>query len=85
MMAIRTQPVTAMLTFDRRLTLVLEGKPAVTRWQQLRERVTNWLQSWSSNTLPGILRRLSTDEVMVTLEMSPPDVRSLGTKLILIF
>lgn len=90
MEAIRTEPVTAILSYDRRLTLVLDGKPPQTRWQRLRERVSTWLRSWSAGTLPGILRRQSSDEIMVTLEMSPPDVRSLapslvdGTKLILI-
>jgi hypothetical protein len=91
MEAIRTQPVTALLNYDRRLTVVLDGKPAMTRWQRFRQRITTWLESWSSGTLAGILRRESADEVMVTLEMSPPEVRSLaptlleGTKLILIF
>lgn len=91
MEAIRTQPVTALLTYDRRLAVVLEGKPAMTGWERLRDRVKTWLQSWSSNTLPGVLRRESADDVMVTLEMSPPDVRSLaptlteGTRLILVF
>jgi hypothetical protein len=91
MEAIRTSPVTAMLTYDRRLTVVLEGKPPRTRWQHLRERVRRYLESWSSGTLDGVLKRQSTDEVMVTVEMTPADVRSLaptlqeGTKLILIF
>ncbi len=91
MLAIRTSPVTAMLNYDRRLTLVLQGMPELTRWQAFRAKVSDWLESWSSGTLQGILRRESTDEIMVTLVMSPSDVRSLaptlteGTKLILIF
>jgi hypothetical protein len=91
MQAIRTTPVTAMLTYDRRLTLILEGKPPRTRWQRLREKITTYLQSWSSGTMEGILKRQSSDELMVTLVMSPADVRSLaptlveGNKLILIF
>jgi hypothetical protein len=91
MEAIRTQPVTALLNYDRRLTVVLDGQPAMTGWQRFRKKITTWLESWSSGTLAGILRRESSDEVMVTFEMSPPDVRSLaptlleGTKLILIF
>lgn len=89
--AIRTSPVTAMLTYDRRLTLVLEGKPPMTRWRAFRERAAAYLRSWSSGTVEGVLRRQSSDEIMVTLEMTPANVRSLaptlieGTKLILIF
>jgi hypothetical protein len=91
MQAIRTNPVTAMLTYDRRLTIVLEGQPPQTRWEGLKAKITAWLQSWSSGTVEGILRRQSADEVMITLRMSPPDVRSLaptlseGTKLVLVF
>jgi hypothetical protein len=91
MEAIRSTPVTAMLTYDRRLTVVLEGKPPQSRWQQLKERVSDWFRSWSYATRQGVLRRQSSDEIMVTLRMSPPDVRSLaptlmeGTRLVLIF
>jgi len=87
---IRTQPVTAMLTYDRRLTMVLEGQPPRTRWQKLKDKAKTWLQSWSSGTLAATLRRQSADEVMITLEMAPADVRSLaptlvdGAKLILV-
>jgi hypothetical protein len=90
MQAIRTTPVTAMLNYDRRLTVVLQGKPPRTRWERLRERVQEWFRSWSAATVEGVLRRQSTDEVMITLTMAPSDVRSLaptliqGTRLILI-
>ena len=81
MQAIRTNPVTAMLTYDRRLTIVLEGKPPRTRWEQVRERVREWLRSWSAATVEGVLRRQSSDEVMVTIKLSPSDVRSLAPSL----
>lgn len=90
MQAIRTTPVTAMLTYDRRFTLVLDGKPPRTRWEKLRERVREWFSSWSAATVEGVLRRQSSDEVMITLKMSPSDVRSFaptltqGTRLILL-
>ena len=91
MEAIQTSPVTALLSFDKRLNLVLEGKIPKTGWAAIRERITAWLQSWSSGTLEGILRRQSADEVMVTLALSPADIRSLapnlteGTKLVLVY
>ncbi len=90
MQAIRTSPVTAMLQFDRRLTMVLDGQPPRTRWEIWREKAKAWLRSWSAATLEGILRRQSSDEVMVTLVLTPSDVRSFaptlteGTRLILI-
>ncbi len=90
MQRIRLSPVTALLSYDRKLTLVLEGKPPQTRWERLRERVRNWFRSWSAGTLEGLLRQQSSEEVMVTLSMTPADVRSLapsllaGTRLILI-
>jgi hypothetical protein len=91
MQAIRTTSVTAMLTYDRRLTIVLDGQAPQTGWERFKARITAWLQSWSSGTVEGILRRQSADEVMITLRMSPADVRSLaptlteGTKLVLVF
>ncbi len=82
MQAIRTTPVTAMLSYDRRLTLVLEGKPPRTRWEKLREKAREWFRSWSAATVEGVLRRQSSDEVMVTLKMSPSEVRSLNPTLV---
>jgi hypothetical protein len=90
MQKIRLSPVTALLSYDRKLTLVLDGKPPRTGWERLRERARNWFRSWSAGTLEGLLRRQSSEEVMVTLVMAPADVRSLapsllaGTRLILI-
>lgn len=90
MQKIRLSPVTALLSYDRRLTLVLDGKPPRTRWERLREDARNWFRSWSAETLEGLLRRQSSEEVMVTLSMAPADVRSMapsllaGTRLILI-
>lgn len=90
MQAIRTTPVTAMLHFDRRLTMVLDGQPPRTRWEAWRERAKAWLRSWSAATLEGILRRQSSDDLMVTLILTPSDVRSFaptlieGTRLIVI-
>jgi hypothetical protein len=90
MQQIRLSPVTALLSYDRKLTLVLDGKPPRTRWERLRERARNWFRSWSAETLEGLLRRQSTEEVMVTLVMAPADVRSMapsllsGTRLILV-
>jgi hypothetical protein len=90
MQKIRLSPVTALLSYDRKLTLVLDGKPPRTRWERLRERVRNWLRSWSAGTLEELLRRQSSEEVMVTLVMAPSDVRSMapsllsGTRLILV-
>lgn len=90
MQQIRLSPVTALLSFDRKLTLVLEGKPPRTRWERLRENARNWFRSWSAETLEGLLRRQSSEEVMVTLVMAPADVRSMapsllaGTRLILV-
>jgi hypothetical protein len=90
MQKIRLSPVTALLSFDRKLTLVLDGKPPRTRWERLRERARNWFRSWSAGTLEGLLRRQSSEEVMVTLSMTPADVRSMapsllaGTRLILV-
>ena len=37
MQKIRLSPVTALLSYDRKLTLVLDGKPPRTRWERLRE------------------------------------------------
>jgi hypothetical protein len=90
MQQIRLSPVTALLSYDRELTLVLDGKPPRTRWERLREKVRNWFRSWSAGTLEGLLRQQSSEEVMVTLVMAPADVRSLapsmltGTRLILV-
>jgi hypothetical protein len=90
MQAIRTTSVTAMLGYDRRLTLVLDGEPPRSHWARLRQKIQQWFRSWSATTVEGILRRQSSDEVMITLQMSPSDVRSLnptliqGTRLILI-
>lgn len=90
MQRIRLSPVTALLSYDRKLTLVLDGKPPRTRWERLREKARNWFRSWSAGTLEGLLRRQSTEEVMVTLVMAPSDVRSMapsllpGTRLIMI-
>ena len=90
MQKIRLSPVTALLSYDRKLTLVLDGKPPRTRWERLREDARNWFRSWSAETLEGLLRRQSSEEVMVTLSMAPADVRSMapsllaGTRLILI-
>jgi hypothetical protein len=90
MQQIRLSPVTALLSFDRKLTLVFDGKPPRTRWERLRENARNWFRSWSAETLEGLLRRQSSEEVMVTLVMAPADVRSMapsllaGTRLILV-
>ena len=90
MQQIRLSPVTALLSFDRKLTLVMDGKPPQTRWERLRERARNWFRSWSAGTLEGLLRQQSSEEVMVTLAMAPADVRSMapslltGTRLILV-
>lgn len=90
MQKIRLSPVTALLSYDRKLSVVLDGKPPRTRWERLREKTRNWFRSWSAETLEGLLRRQSSEEVMVTLVMAPADVRSMapslltGTRLILV-
>ena len=90
MEAVRRQPVTALLIFDRRLVIVLRGDPPRSFLGRVSTGLSRWLRAWSNHTPEGVLREIGSEAMLVTLEMAPADVRILapsvssGTRVVLI-